>query len=447
MTRERKVQLLLWSYFWLLIFEGALRKWIVPGLSDPLLLARDPICLAAIVLGWPYLMNGINQICIVTLYSIAGLAMVLAMLVGHKDWFTALFGARIILLHFPLIFLFGAVFTRDDAWKFARALLLISIPMTVLIAFQFSLPQDHFINIAPGGEGSAGFSGALDKFRPPGTFSFISGLSNFYGLTAAVFAGWITSGPKPLPKWIWLSAVALIFALPLSISRTLLFNYALVVGMTVFACLLAGKAIKNFFLGFAIVAVIAFSLSETPLFNEANEAFFARWDDATELEGGHRGVVGVLDVRVLGVLKDGFDIASESPLFGLGIGMGTNIGAKRLSGALEFLIAESEWGLIMGELGLFLGTLYIVFRLMLSVYLIKLGFKNAINGNTLPLILSAFVLPSLILGQTSQPTSLGFIIFGAGLMYASCNSAADWLLNSCVGDSFHRVEESSINIR
>ena len=267
MTRERKIQLLLWGYFWLLILEGALRKWILPELSDPLLLARDPICIAAIVLGWPYLVHGVNQICIVTLYAIAGLAMVFAMLFGHKDWFTALFGARIILLHFPLIFLFGAVFTSDDAWKFAKAVLLISIPMTVLIAFQFSLPQDHIINIAPGGEGSAGFAGALDKFRPPGTFSFTSGLSNFYGLAAAAFAGWITSCPRPLPKWIWLSAVALIFALPLSISRTMLFSYALVVAMTVFACLLAGKAVKNFLLGFAIVVIIAASLSQTALFN------------------------------------------------------------------------------------------------------------------------------------------------------------------------------------
>jgi hypothetical protein len=447
MTRERKIQLLLWSYFWLLIFEGALRKWVVPGLSDPLLLARDPICIAAIALGWPYLMHGVNQVCILTLYSIAGAAMVLAMLFGHKDWFTALFGARIILLHFPLIFLFGAVFTSDDAWKFAKALLLISIPMTVLIAFQFSLPQDHLINIAPGGEGSAGFAGALDKFRPPGTFSFTSGLSNLYGLAAAAFAGWITSGPRPLPKWIWLSAVALIFALPLSISRTMLFSYALVVAMTAFACLLAGKAVKNFLLGFAIVVIIAASLSQTALFNEAQEAFSYRWQDATETEGGHRGVVGVLDVRVLGAFKDGYDLANQSPLFGQGIGMGTNVGAMRLKGAMEFLVAESEWGLIMGELGVFLGGLYISFRVFIAIYLLILAFKNAFKGDTLPLILSAFVFPSLILGQTFQPTSLGFIIFGAGLMYASCNSAADWLLNSCVGDSFHRVEESSINIR
>jgi hypothetical protein len=422
MTRERKIQLLLWGYFWLLIFEGALRKWVVPGLSDPLLLARDPICIAAIALGWPYLMHGINQICIVTLYAIAGLAMVLAMFFGHKDWFTALFGARIILLHFPLIFLFGVVFSIDDSWKFAKALLFISIPMTVLIAFQFSLPQDHLINIAPGGVGSAGFAGALDKFRPPGTFSFITGLSNFCGLTAAVFAGWVSSGPKPLPKWIWLSAGALVFALPLSISRTLLFNYALVVGIAVFSCFLAGKAIKNFFIGLAFVSVTAMILAETPLFSEAKEAFYARWADATEVEGGHRGVIGVLDVRVVGVFKDGFDLANESPLFGRGIGMGTNVGAMRLSGGVEFLISETEWGLVMGELGVFLGTLYILFRVLLGFYLLILGFKNAINGNTLPLILSAIVFPALVLGQTFQPTNLGFIVFSAGLMFAACRS-------------------------
>jgi hypothetical protein len=420
MKRERKIQLLLWSYFWLIIFEGALRKWIIPGLSEPLLLARDPICIAAIALGWPYLMHGINQMCIVTLYCIAGLAVVLAMFFGHKDWFTALFGARIILLHFPLIFLFGAVFTIDDAWKFAKALLLISIPMTILIAFQFLLPQDHLINIAPGGVGSAGFAGALDKFRPPGTFSFISGLSNFYGLTAAVFVACITSGPKPLPKWFWLSVAALIFALPLSISRTLLFNYFLVVGTGVFACLLAGKTIKNFLLGVAIVLIISAFLSQTALFKEAQEAFFARWESAAYQEGGNRGVLGVLDTRVLGIFKDGLNLANESPLSGNGIGMGTNVGAMRLSGGADFLISEGEWGLVMGELGVFLGTLYILFRLILAFYLIFLGFKNAIYGNTLPLILAAFVLPSLVIGQTSQPTNLGFIIFSAGLMFAAC---------------------------
>ena len=36
---------LFWAYFLLLIFEGALRKWVMPQLSAPLLLIRDPLAL------------------------------------------------------------------------------------------------------------------------------------------------------------------------------------------------------------------------------------------------------------------------------------------------------------------------------------------------------------------------------------------------------------------
>src|SRR5438477_2726438 len=42
----RNIRRLIWLYLWLLIFEGAFRKWIVPGLSSPLLLVRDPVVLA-----------------------------------------------------------------------------------------------------------------------------------------------------------------------------------------------------------------------------------------------------------------------------------------------------------------------------------------------------------------------------------------------------------------
>ncbi|MBA3651978.1 MAG: hypothetical protein H0W66_10995, partial [Chthoniobacterales bacterium] len=41
----RHLRQLIWLYLWLLIFEGAFRKWIVPQLSAPLLLIRDPVAL------------------------------------------------------------------------------------------------------------------------------------------------------------------------------------------------------------------------------------------------------------------------------------------------------------------------------------------------------------------------------------------------------------------
>ncbi|MEP6686323.1 MAG: hypothetical protein ABJB22_06050, partial [Verrucomicrobiota bacterium] len=36
------IRRLIWLYILLLVFEGAFRKWIVPQLSSPLLLIRDP---------------------------------------------------------------------------------------------------------------------------------------------------------------------------------------------------------------------------------------------------------------------------------------------------------------------------------------------------------------------------------------------------------------------
>src|ERR1700724_4235232 len=42
----RAVRIAIWVYMVLLIIEGALRKWTLPSLSDPLLLVRDPVVLA-----------------------------------------------------------------------------------------------------------------------------------------------------------------------------------------------------------------------------------------------------------------------------------------------------------------------------------------------------------------------------------------------------------------
>ena len=39
------IKKLIWLYFILLLFEGALRKWFLPGLSQGLLIVRDPIAI------------------------------------------------------------------------------------------------------------------------------------------------------------------------------------------------------------------------------------------------------------------------------------------------------------------------------------------------------------------------------------------------------------------
>jgi hypothetical protein len=421
MTRQRKVQLLLWTYFWLLIFEGALRKWVVPDLSNALLVARDPVCLAAIWLGWPYLLRGAVRSWILGLVTIGFLSFLSAMLVGHRDLVTAAYGTRILVLHFPLVFLIGAVFTRDDVWQFGHAVLLLAIPMTVLIAFQYSLPSSHFVNIAPGGEGTAGFSGAMGKMRPPGTFSFISGLASFYGLAAAFFAGWLTIGPRPLPRWIWLSAACMVFALPLSISRTLFFHYGLVASFAVLASALAGRAVKSLLAGCLVLVMLAAGISQFELFQEARVVFLDRWEKAQKSDAPDEGIAGILINRVGGSFVQAFAMSDDVQLFGMGIGLATNVGAVRAVGAKGFLVAEGEWPATVGELGPILGFTLIAWRVMLAFKLALLAYRQALFKNTLPLILGGIALQGLVIGQTSQPTGLGFLVLAAGLMLAACN--------------------------
>jgi hypothetical protein len=428
MNNRRKVQLLLWTYFWLLIFEGALRKWVLPGLSNPLLIVRDPVAILAIAAWWQLLLHSPWMRWILGLWAIAGASVVLGVLWGHGDLFTALYGARVLFLHFPLIFLFSLVFDRDDVWGFAKALLLICIPMTVLISFQYALPQSHFLNFAPGGEEGGGFGAAMGKFRPPGTFSFTNGVASFFPLAAAAFAAWVTAVPSKPGNWIWMSAAALILALPVSISRTILFNYALVVFLALLAAVLSGRAVKKFLIGTLVVGLLFLGISQVALFQDAKEVFSARWHLALDEEGGEEGVAGVLAQRVGGVLVRGIETLPEVPLAGAGIGLGTNVGAKMAVGERAFLVAEDSWGATIGELGPILGSLLLFGRFAFTGMMAILAIRQCLKRNTLPLVLCSCALPAMLIGNTSQPTALGFLVVACGLVLASCNRSRDELL-------------------
>src|SRR5690606_6222400 len=170
----------IWVYFLLLIFEGALRKWFLPFLAAPLLVVRDPVAIWLIYMAWKHNVIKANiYVLLMIFFTIISVST--ALLFGHGSMIVALYGARITLIHFPVIFIIGKVFTHEDVVKMGRVLLMIAIPMTVLIALQFYSPQSAWVNRGVGGDmEGAGFSGGLGYFRPPGTFSFTTGNVMFY---------------------------------------------------------------------------------------------------------------------------------------------------------------------------------------------------------------------------------------------------------------------------
>lgn len=407
----------IWLYFLLIIFEGALRKWFLPGLATPLLLARDPVAV------WILFQAGRKgffpfNIFVFVMVSIGIISFLATLVVGHGNIFAALFGLRILIVHFPLMVVIGRVFNRDDVIKVGEVILYLTPFMAFLIAVQFYSPQSAWVNRGIGGDTEGGgFSAIPDYFRPPGTFSFTNGVTLFFSLAAPfIFYFWLNR--HHVKKWLLLAAtIGLLAAIPLAVSRGLLFSVIISFGFMVIAGLYQPR-----YLGATIVSAIAGIiilgfLGATSFFETATKVFTARFEMANEQEGGLSGVLGD---RYLGGMIGALTYdAVKLPLFGHGIGMGTNVGAMLLSGKMTFLISEGEWGRLIGESGPILGILAILNRLGFVMALCIASFRKLSKGDLLPWLLLSYTLIVIPQGQWAQPTALGFSTLIGGLLIAS----------------------------
>ena len=250
----------IWIYIFLLIFEGALRKWFLPSLATPLLLVRDPIAIWLTIVGLQkgWIKSGYAKAMMV----VASISFILTLAVGHHNLFVALFGWRIYFFHFPMIFVMGRVLTKTDLLKIGQFILWISIPMTILIFMQFHSPETAWVNIGVGGEGTAGFDGALGYNRPPGTFSFTSGYVMFQAVVGCYLLYYLLMN-NTLPKEYQFSKIVLIIlagcyllSIPTSISRTHFFQTGVFL-IFLFVAAMRKNKLKSKFLKFAVIAIIA----------------------------------------------------------------------------------------------------------------------------------------------------------------------------------------------
>lgn len=416
----------IWIYLFLLVFEGALRKWFLPSLSTPLLIIRDPIAIWLTIVGWQK--GWLNNAYVKVMMIVSILSFVLTLLVGHHNLFVALFGWRIYFFHFPMIFVMGKILSRTDLLKMGQFLLWLSIPMTVLIVIQFYSPQTAWVNLGVGGEGTAGFGGAMGYMRPPGTFSFTSGYVAFQGLVGCLLIYYLVMNDT-LPEayrfstWVLiLLAACYLLTIPMSISRTHFFQTSLFLLFLGVAAVRKAK-LKSRFLKFMLVALVAVVvLSFTGIADTGVEAFTERFEGANKVEGGMEGVVGNRYFGGLWRGLMGFDI----PVFGYGLGLGTNVGARLMGGNMYSFgfNAENEWERIVGECGLIIGWVIIGVRLFLSLKLWRLAYRLLIKKyDLLPWMLSAGMMLTVPQGQLSIPTNLGFcILLGGFTLAAICSS-------------------------
>jgi hypothetical protein len=420
----RAVRISIWIYMALLVIEGALRKWTLPSLSDPLLVIRDPVVLATYYFAmrarifpnniWLLLLAIIGLpsagLTLVTLYSYFPFkAIVLADLYGFRSNF----------FHLPLIFVMASAFNLEDVKKVGRWTLLMMIPMAVLMALQFQSSPDSFINKTVGAGEGLQLTTSGGKIRPPATFSFISGPVFYLSVTMAfLIYGVLNKGVYR--RWLLLgSAAGLLIGVTVSGSRACVLAVVLVV-MAILVILVVHPSAVNK-VGGTLLALVVVGLIATrlPFFKEGLTVLSDRFMDSAEV--AETSVVGGLIERMIHEFTEPLSYFSKIPLTGYGLGLGTAGGARFLTGQGTILLTENEWGRIIAESGPILGLAFIVWRIALAGKLLVGSLRALKLGEVLPILLFFCAFLAVLNGQLGQPTTLGFTVVLAGLCLAATN--------------------------
>jgi hypothetical protein len=419
----RFIRWLIWLYFVLLLAEGALRKWAVPSLANPLLLIRDPVVVAIYVLAFARGVFPINKL-VIALAVIGTLCVIASFFAPYFNLGVSLYGWRCDVLHLPLIYVMGRVLQFSDVKRIGQWILILAVPMTALVVQQFRSVADAWVNAGAGADAlQITFTG--NRVRPSGTFSFVAGIIYFYALvTVFLIYGLVERRVYS----IWLIAVVglcLPVALAVSGSRSTVAMAAIVAFSFAVALFLRPSLIGKAMRLIGIVVTLVFLAGSIAIFqsafSEGMEAFSKRLRESEHVEGGFAGFVQ----RFVGTFTKSVDTMFDVPFLGYGLGVGTNVGARLLTGQTDFVLAEDEWERVIAESGAFLGSAYLLVRMLLALQLAGMAVRAARMGHYLPLLLLGACGVPIVSGQFGQATVLGFTCFIAGLCMASMHLPAN----------------------
>jgi len=416
--RVATLRRLIWLYFWLLIFEGALRKWL-PSLSEPLLIVRDPVALLIYVQAVRCRKFPLNAPMLAYFFLLISFLLIslfqIVLGIGGGP-FVAAYGLRTNFLHLPLIFVIPEAFSFEEVLKLGRWILILSIPMAALMVLQYSSPAGSWINAGTSADADQ-LAFAMGKIRAAGTFSYVTGAAHFFVLATAFAVYAVVERYSGYSRWLlWPALLSILIVQPVSGSRTLVLGCGLVLaGALIFAIFSPAHAPK-------IVSALLFCLagfvllSTTGFFREAKDVFMMRWNEANTAWGGtERGLAG----RFLEIFLEPFGLLSQAGPIGKGVGLGTNAGAALVTGSPVFLLAENEWARVVLEAGPLAGFSYLAYRVWLAVLVGVRAAWGARQGQLLPWLLAWSACLSLLTEQVSQPTDLGFMALVSGLCLAA----------------------------
>ena len=402
------IKKLIWAYFLFLLFEGALRKWFLPELSQGLLIIRDPLVIWIYYLCYAKGVFPLNNKYLKKCLQWVVLSIVISFLLTKAHIFTIMYGARTNLLHFPLIFIMARVLTWEDVINYGKAFLLLALPMTWVVAQQFQADAEDIMNVAAGGTGSQ-LETSGGKVRASGTFTFVSGIVFYYCFTVSfIIYGFLVK--NSFPKWmLYLGTSATLLAMVTAGSRAVIAECLQVVACIGFLAYFRPQEFGRItfsVLGFSTLALILYT--QVALFKEGLEFLSLRFEEAANVEGTP---IEAYFNRYFAMISAPYSY-SWIETFGNGLGSATRAGSA-LGGRFGF--AENSWARAIIEGGVFGGSLFILLRIWMTKDLLISSIQSVKRGGYLAIFLFGAAGPVLLFGLLGQPTNLGFATFGSGL--------------------------------
>ena len=417
---RRTIVRLIFVVYWLLIFEGALRKWVFPQYNKIIFFDRDPVVLAI------YYLAARSRIVSRSAWLTLGMALsvlilpaMLVQLATSGIGVTVLaYGWRNYFFYLPLAFVMAAALEADDLRRFVRQNCLVAIPMALLVYVQYLSPPTAFVNRGIDVHAFV-FQVVTGVVRTTATFTFTAGYALY---AASVFAIVLSTWMRPdlgrlLGRKVQLAAsFAAISMVALSGSRTV---FALVL-IIVLAGLggplfLRGGSARLRAMAVPLGAVLLGGLVFLTVFHGAFHDLSMRERSAVAQEGS-------TTTRALSMFTSVANVFGKAPLLGYGIGYGTNGGmAASDFDTTNFRLAEDEWPRTYLELGPLYAVGYFTLRigLVVSMFLAALRAAKA-STDPLPLLLAGFIGITVLNGEmTMQGTINGYAWLFVGFTLAA----------------------------
>ena len=437
LARRRVVRLVFLIYL-LAIFEGALRKYVLPQFGQYIFFVRDPFLVwaYAIATRWKLWPRGDAMFRVVVWGSGCGVVLLFLQMAfgGPSDvrLLLGVYGWRAYFLYLPLAFLIGSQFGRDDLMRLARWTLLLALPIAVLVAAQFFSPTDALINVGTADDKLLQFRDlAIDSahVRPAGPFSSNAGLQQFVTTTVALVLSLLILPARQRrlgTLTVLVGAGSALTCVALSGSRGTMLQTAMILLFALPLSLIGRNASVRaraalIPIALAVAAVVLYPI----VFPEGFTAFTNRWDQAAQDESGIQG--GVFGRALFGFV-DFTRLVDMVPPLGFGLGFGGNAAVlmkATIDGVQPGVYAETDYARHMVDLGPAFGIAYIVFRFVFVFWLLRRVLRATRgSGSPLPMMLFAYAGYVTLLSQITGNGSIN--VYGwlfAGLCMAACRVA------------------------